>query len=124
VICSQVPGVVRVVQQLSPDFRRIRWLTPDEVAVLQVTMRRLRRGAWLFAIYMAMHPQNTRQKTLSQEAWTAMLGSWYLQPSGWWSPFPSLVRAIAKHESQNVASNIEALEEISNRPDKLNEAYL
>lgn len=124
VICSQVPGVVRVVQQLSPDFRRTPWLTPDEVAVLQVAMRRLRRGAWLFAIYMAMHPQNTRQKTVNQEAWTATLGSWYLQPSGWWSPFPILVRAIAKHESDNVAANIEALEEISNRPDKLNEAYL
>jgi hypothetical protein len=35
-----------------------------------------------------------------------------------------LVRAIAKHESDDVASNIQALEGISNRPDKLNEAYL
>jgi hypothetical protein len=99
-------------------------LIPDEVGVLKGELTKLRRGAWLFAIYMAMHPQHTRQKTVNQEAWTAALGSWYLQPSGRWIPFPRLVRAIAKHESDDVASNIQALDEISRRPDKLNEAYL
>lgn len=123
-LCSQVPGLFKVVQQLSPDFRRTRWLIPDEVDVVQVALRRLRKGAWLFAIYLAMHPQNAREKTVHQAAWTATLGSWYLQPSAWWSPFPSLVRSIAKHESDDVAANIQALKDISKRPDKLDEAYL
>jgi len=117
-LCSQIPGILKVVEQLSPELRWTRWLIPDEVGFLKDTLKKLRKGAWLFAIYMAMHPQNARQKTASQEAWTAMLGSWYLQPSDGWTQFPWLVRIIAKHESRDVASNIQALEKISNRPDK------
>ena len=52
------------------------------------------------------------------------LGSWYLQPPAGLTPFPVLVRAVAKHESRNVADNIRAFEEISNSPDKLDERYL
>jgi hypothetical protein len=37
---------------------------------------------------------------------------------------PALVRAIAKHESRDVAGDIRALEEITNSPDKLDKAYL
>ena len=61
---------------------------------------------------------------MNQAAWTAALGAWYLQPPARLTPFPVLVRAIAKHESDDVASNIQQLEGISNRPDKLNRAYL
>jgi hypothetical protein len=71
---------------------------------------------------MTMYPQNEREKTVHQEAWTASLRSWYLQPSGRWTPFSRLVRAIAKHESDNVRSNIEALEGISKRPEKMAKA--
>jgi Family of unknown function (DUF5995) len=123
-LCSQIPGIVKVVDQLSPELRRTRWLIPDEVGVLKGALKKLRKGAWLFAIYMAMHPQNATAKALHQEAWTAALSSWYLQPTERWTPFPRLIRAIAKHESDDVASNIRAFEDISNRPDKLNEAYL
>ena len=118
VLCAQIPGIVKVVDQLSPDLRWARWLIPDEIGVLKQELTRLREGAWLFAIYMAMHRQSARDKALHQEAWTAALSSWYLQPSGRWSPFPRLIRVIAKHESNDVASNIRALEEISNRPDR------
>jgi uncharacterized protein DUF5995 len=124
VLCSQIPGILKVVDQLSPDLRWARWLIPDEVGVLKEALTKLRRGAWLFAIYMAMHPPNASEKAVHQEAWTAALGSWYLQPSARWTPFPRLVRAVAKHESRDVAGNIRALEGISNRPDKLDEAYL
>jgi hypothetical protein len=117
-LCSQIPGIVKVVDQLSPDLRWGRWLIPDEIGVLKRELTRLREGAWLFAIYMAMHPQSAMDKALHQEAWTAALSSWYLQPSDRWSPFPRLIRVIAKHESDDVASNIRALEEISNRPAK------
>jgi hypothetical protein len=115
-LCSQIPGILKVVDQLSPDLRWARWLIPDDVGVLKGMLTKLRKGAWLFAIYMAMHPQNARQKTVHQEAWTAELGSWYLQPSERWTPFPRLVRAVAKHESRNVADNIRALEGTTKYP--------
>ena len=123
-LCEQIPDIVKVVEQLSPDLRWTRWLVPDEVGVLNRALTKLREGAWLFAIYMAMHPERARQKTLHQEAWTAALSSWYLQPSGRWSPFPWLVRAIGKHESRNVADNLDALDEISKPPNKKFEARL
>ena len=53
---------------------------------------------------------------MNQEAWTAALGSWYLNPSERWTPLPRLIRVIAKHESDDVASNIQALEGISKTP--------
>jgi hypothetical protein len=123
-LCSQIPGILDVVQQLSPDLRLIRRLIPDEVGLLKRVLTKLRRGAWLFAIYMATHPQNGREKTVNHEAWTAAVGSWYLQPSARWTLFPVLVRVIAKHESRDVAVNIRALAGITNTPEKLNKAYL
>jgi len=123
-LCSQIPGILDVVQQLSPDLRLIRRLIPDEVGLLKRVLTKLRRGAWLFAIYMATHPQNGREKTVNHEAWTAAVGSWYLQPSARWTLFPVLVRVIAKHESRDVAVNIRALEGITNTPEKMNKAYL
>ena len=124
VLCSQIPGVVDVMERLSPELRWTRRLIPDELGVLDRVLMKLRKGAWLFAIYMAVHPENARQKRVNQAAWTAALGAWYLQPPARLTPFPVLVRAIAEHESDDVASNIQALEGISNRPDKLNRAYL
>jgi hypothetical protein len=123
-LCSQIPGILDVVEQLSPNLRWIRWLMPDEVGLLKRALTKLRRGAWLFAIYMATHPKNGREKTVNHEAWTAAVGSWYLQPSARWTPFPVLVRVIAKRESRDVAANIRALEGITNSPAKLNKAYL
>lgn len=117
-LCAQIPELLQVVQQLSPELRWTRRLIPNEVAVLKRALTKLRKGAWLFAVYMLMNSQNVREKTLHQEAWTAALSSWYLQPSERWTPFPWLIRAIAKHESVDVANNLRALEGISNRPHK------
>jgi hypothetical protein len=124
VLCSQIPGVVDVLQRLSPELRWTRRLIPDELGVLDRVLIDLRKGAWLFAIYVALHPESASQKRVNQAAWTAALGAWYLQPPARLTPFPVLVRTIAKHESDDVASNIQQLEGISNSPDKLDEAYL
>ncbi len=121
---SQIPAIVDVMQQLSPELRWIRRLIPDELGVLNLLLMKLRQGAWLFAIYMALHPEYARQKRVDQAAWTSALGAWYLQPPARLTPFSALVRAIAKRESHDVAGNIRALEGIMNTPDKLNEAYL
>jgi hypothetical protein len=119
ILCAQIPGIVKVVEQLSPDLRLSRWLVPDEGGVLKDALTKLRRGAWLFAIYVAMHPEKALPKTLHQEAWTAALSSWYLQPSERWTGLPRLIRAIARHESDDVAGNIRALDAITRIPEKL-----
>jgi hypothetical protein len=124
VLCSQIPGIVDVMQRLSPELRWIRLLIPDELGVLDRVLKQLRKGAWQFARYMAMHPEYANQKQVNHAAWTAALGAGYLQPPARLTPFPLLVHAIAKHESRDVAGNIRAFEGISNSPDKLDEAYL
>jgi Family of unknown function (DUF5995) len=123
-LCSQIPGILDVVEQLSPELRWTRRLIPDEVGVLKRMLTKLRRSAWLFAIYMAQYPDNARQKRVGQAAWTASLGAWYLQPPARLTLLPVLVRVIAKRESRDVAGNIRALEGIMNTPGKLDEAYL
>lgn len=117
-LCSQIPGITNEVQQLSPDLRWLRVLIPDEIRLMQEQLTKMREGAWLFAHYMATYPPKAREKTVHQEAWTATLSSWYLQPTGRWSPFPRLIRAVAKHECTDVASNLNALEGISRLPEK------
>ena len=99
-LCRQIPGINKEVQQLSPELRWVRLLIPDEISQLKKALTKMREGAWLFAWYMAMNPGNAKEKTVHQEAWTAVLSSWYLQPSGRWLPFPLLVRAVAKHEKR------------------------
>jgi hypothetical protein len=124
VLCSQIPGIIDVLQRLSPELRWIRRLIPDELGVFNRMLMKLRQGAWLFAIYMALNPDNAIQKRVNQAAWTAALGAWYLQPPAGLTLFRALVSAVAKHESHDVVANILALEGISNTPDKLDEAYL
>jgi len=123
-LCSQIPGILGVVEQLSPEFRWIRRVLPNEVALLKRMVTKLRRSAWYFAIYMALHPENAREKRVNQESWTAAMGAWYLQPPTRFTPFPMLVRAIAKRESRDVAANLRALATIKNTPEKLDKSYL
>jgi hypothetical protein len=52
------------------------------------------------------------------------MGAWYLQPPTRFTPFPMLVRAIAKRESRDVAANLRALATIKNTPEKLDKSYL
>jgi hypothetical protein len=124
ILCAQIPGIVKVVEQLSPDLRLSGWLQRSEVSVLKEALTKLRHGAWLFAINMATHPQDAWPKRLHQEAWTAALSSWYLQPSEQWTGLPRLIRAIARHESDDVAGNIRALDAITRTPEKLDTTHL
>ncbi|SRR5579875_487032 len=118
-LCLQIPDIVKVVERLSPDLRWTRWLMPYQVRLLQRALTKLREGAWLFAIYMAMNPLSAPEKSLHQQAWTAALSSWYLHPPERWTPFPRIISAVARHESTDVAGNIRTLEEISQRPKKI-----
>jgi Family of unknown function (DUF5995) len=123
-LCSQIPGILDVVEQLSPELRWTRRLIPSEVRVLKRMLTKLRSSAWLFAMNMATSPDDARQSRVNQAAWTAALGAWYLQPPRRLTAVPLLVRLIARRESRDVAANIRALEGVMNTPEKLNEAYL
>jgi hypothetical protein len=122
-LCRQIPGINKEVQRRSPELRWLRLLIPDEISEMQKALTKMREEAWLFAFYMAKHPRNATEKTVHQEAGTAALSSWYLQPSGRFSPFPKLVRAVAKHEKHNIRRNLDALEDISKRPEKMAKAH-
>jgi hypothetical protein len=124
VLCSQIPGIIDVLQRLSPELRWIRRLIPDELGVFNRMLMKLRQGAWLFAIHMALNPESAIQTRVNQAASTAALSAWYLQPPARLTLFRALVSAVAKHESHDVVANILALEGISNAPDKLDEGYL
>ena len=44
ILCAQMPGILKVVDQLSPDLRASRWLVPGEVGVLKRALTKLRKG--------------------------------------------------------------------------------
>lgn len=125
-VTAQIPGMLDVFQRLSPEFRRIRRVLPNnvEVALMKRVLQRFRTGAWHFAIHLALHPENVRELQVNQAAWTAALGAWYLQPPAKLTPFPFFVRAIAKRESRDVAANLRALEAVRNNAVKPTKAFL
>ena len=121
-LCAQIPGINKEVQKLSPELRWLRVLIPDEISEMQKAVTKLREEAWLFGFYLAKNPRNATEKTVHQEASTSALSSWYLQPTGRWSPFPWLLREVTKHEKRNVRKNLDALERISKDPEKMAKA--
>jgi hypothetical protein len=124
-LCSQIPDILRVVEDCSPELKWFRRLVPFEIAILKRMLTKLRRSAWLFAIYMDENPARARQREVGQAAVSAALGAWYLQPPARLTAVPVLVRVIAKRESPNVGDNIEALEQqVLNTPADLNPVFL
>ena len=124
VIATQIPGMLDVVQQLSPELRRIRRVIPDEAGLIKRVVMMMRNAAWLFAVHTALHPTSAEEKEVHQAAWTAALSAWYLQPPARFTPIPLAIRAIAKRESKDVAGNIRALEGITHTPEKRFQRYL
>jgi hypothetical protein len=124
VLCSQIPGMLDVVEQLSPVVRQIRRVVPNEVGLLKRMLMKLRQSAWYFAVFTALNPEHAREKRVNQQSWTAAIGAWYLQPPAQLTTFPVLVRAIAKRESRDVGKNILALQGVSDTPVKMTRAYL
>jgi hypothetical protein len=111
ILTDQIPAIVSVLQQLSPELRWTRVILPDELSVFNRMLENMRNGAWSFAIYMANNPGDPAElKRVRQEASASVLNTWYLQAPGRFSPFPALVREIAKHESHDVTANMAALQ--------------
>jgi hypothetical protein len=85
---------------------------------------KLRQSAWYFAVFTALNPPHATERRVNQESWSAAIGAWYLQPPARLTPFPMIVRAIAKRESRDVAANILALQGTTTTPVKIARAYL
>lgn len=124
VLCSQIPGMLDVVEKLSPAVRDIRLVVPFEVVLLKRMLVKLRTSAWFFALATALRPQHARETRVGQESWTSAIGAWYSQPPFRLTAYPVLMRAIAKRESRDVATNIAALAAITDTPVKMSRAYL
>lgn len=125
-VATQIPGMLDVAQELSPSLRRVRRVLPNmsQVWLIRRLLVEFRDGAWLFAIHLAKHPAQAKERTVKQAAWTAALGAWYLDPPRRWTLFPQMVREIAKHESRDVARNLKALAAVMNKPDDRPGKYL
>jgi hypothetical protein len=117
-VASQVDGMLKIVDTLSPTIRRVRWLVPRGSLIVRV-LRKFRNSCWLFAIYLAVHPYKVREQTVNQMSWAAALCAWYLHPPEYWRLTPAIIRAIAKRESRDTAANLRALDAISGSPAKL-----
>jgi hypothetical protein len=123
-LCSQIPGMLDIVGTLSPQVLLIRRLLPGEIIVLKRMLTKLRESAWLFAINMAMHPDKERERRVNQSSWTAAMGAWYLHPPRRLRPVPVLVRAIARRESRDIPTNLQALQGLTEEPARLNPVFL
>jgi hypothetical protein len=95
-----------------------------EVLLLKQMLTKLRSSAWLFAIYVALHPDEARQKRVNQASWTSAIGAWYLHPPLRLTAFPLLVRVIAMLEDRDVGNNVRRLDELTETPAPLNKAFL
>lgn len=122
-VAAQIPGMLNIVEGLSPAVLWIRRAIPNEVGVIKRLLVKFRTAGWYFAIGLALNPNQGREKVVNQQAWTAGLGAWYLQPPGK-TLIPQLVRAIAKRESKDTAGNLRALDGITNCPEEMSEAFL
>ncbi len=123
-LCSQMPGMVAVMQSLSPEMRWARRLIPNELGLFDRILKILRHDAWRFAKHMAQHPEKAERSQVHKLALTAATGSHYLQPPTQFGVLPAVVQAIRRHESRNVAHNIRAFEDVSKTPAKLDERHL
>jgi hypothetical protein len=107
-VIGQVSGMLKVVYGLSPTLRWTRWLVPAPLLIKRV-LKKFRKSCWSFALYLVKNPEKKREQTVNQMSWTAAQCAWYLHPPEYWRITPTVIRAIAKYEDRNTASNLRAL---------------
>lgn len=124
-LCSQIPGMLDKVETVSPAVIWVRRVVPSEILILQHMLTKLRRSAWLSAVYAAMNPDRIKEQEVNQAAWTAAIGAWYLDPpASAFGIFPRLVKAVQRRERPDVAGNIEVLLSGAEAPAAIDERYL
>ncbi|MGV0786219.1 DUF5995 family protein [Mycolicibacterium sp. XJ2] len=123
-VSTQIRGMLRVTEGLSPAVRWIRRAIPNEIGFVSRILIKFRRSGWLFAIYLSMYPDKAREKEVNQMAWAAALSAWYLDPPRYFQLIPRIIAAIATRENRNIATHLEALDKAAIEPDPLDERFL
>jgi Family of unknown function (DUF5995) len=114
ILASQIPGVLKALDEISPAFERNRKLLRNKDSdFVEAGLNRFRDTAWMFACELAAEPKGDWADTIAKrDAVSGMLGRWYLHPT----PFGMVIDAIRKEESQDVAHNIEVLAGVAQKP--------
>ncbi|MGV0812412.1 DUF5995 family protein [Mycolicibacterium boenickei] len=123
-VALQTPAMLDIVQRRSPGVRWLRLAIPKEAGFIKRTLVQFRKGAWEFAIGLALNSDGTHEKQVHQVAWAAGLGAFYLEPPKRWPPVAVLLRGITKSESRDVPGNLRALAGIADHPDVSTEPFL
>jgi hypothetical protein len=120
ILASQVPGVLNAIDKVSPSFKKNRkWLNNKDADFVTGALSVFRDNAWKFASQLAAKPNTQRPNLITQrDGACAWLGNWYIHPL----PFVPVIDAIGKDESAQVATNIQALNQVAARPAPLPQA--
>ncbi len=123
-VATQIRGMLNEVEKISPATLWIRRAIPDEVGLIKQVLIKFRKSGWMFAIFLAMHPDKAREKRVNQMSWAAALGAWYLDPPTYWAVAPRFIGFIATDERQDIAANLRQLDTVTFTPDPLDERFL
>ncbi|AKS31387.1 hypothetical protein AFA91_05245 [Mycolicibacterium goodii] len=124
IVAEQIRDMLDAVERLSPGVLWLRRLIPNEVRVIGKTLVAFRTAGFRYAAFIVLHPDQARERTVSHEAWTAIIGDWYLHPTKkralQFAALPMLVRTIAKRENPDVAANLRALDAVPVTRERVN----
>jgi len=123
-VATQIRGMLRVTEGISPAVRWIRRAVPNEVGFIRRALVKFRRSGWLFAAYVLLNPDKAREKEVNHMAWAAALGAWYLDPPRYLGLGPRLIAAIATRENRDIDVHLKALDAKAFDPDPLDKRFL
>lgn len=118
VLASQVNGVVRDMNELSPALADVYTVLMDhEIFVINEALRTMRDDAWRFATILALEPSFTRPPTIwVRDRNVAGQTELIFDPPGVVGLIRWAVRTIAERESRDIVRNIEVLDAIASTP--------
>ncbi len=118
VLASQVNGVVRDMNELSPALAEVYAVLMDhEIFVINEALRTMRDDAWRFATILALEPSFARPPTIwVRDRSVAGQTQLIYEPPGAVGLIKWAVAAIAARESRDVVRNIEVLDAIASTP--------
>jgi Family of unknown function (DUF5995) len=118
VLASQVNGMVRDMNELSPALADVYAVLMDhEIFVINEALRTIRDDAWRFATILALEPSFARPPTIwVRDRSVAGQSELIYDPPGVVGLIKWAVSVIAARESRDVVRNIEVLDAIASTP--------
>jgi Family of unknown function (DUF5995) len=114
ILASQVPDVLKELDQISPAFKENRkWLKHKDADFIDAGLNGFRDNAWMFACQLAAEDDGDQPGLItSRDFVCGLLGKWYVHPL----PFGQVIDAIRDEELTDVAHNIEVLDGVAEKP--------